>query len=87
MQTRTQQLTIGEVSDRLDRLPTSRFHAKVLIVAALSLLFDTLDTAVTGFVLASLRDTWHFDAKTIGIVERTNRKVKTVHRGRRDRIG
>jgi putative MFS transporter len=68
MQTRTQQLTIGEVSDRLDRLPTSRFHAKILIVAALSLLFDTLDTAVTGFVLASLRDTWHFDAKTIGIV-------------------
>ncbi len=68
MQTRTQQLTIGEVSDRLDRLPTSRFHAKVLIVAALSLLFDTLDTAVTGFVLASLRDTWHFDARTIGIV-------------------
>src|SRR6195256_1897888 len=68
MEARTQQLTIGEVSDRLDRLPTSRFHAKILIVAALSLLFDTLDTAVTGFVLASLRDTWHFDAKTIGIV-------------------
>ena len=55
MQTRTQQLTLGEVSDRLDRLPMSRFHAKILIVAALSLLFDTLDTAVTGFVLASLR--------------------------------
>jgi len=61
-------LTIGEVSGRLDRLPTSWFHAKILIVAALSLLFDTLDTAVTGFVLASLRTTWHFDAKTIGVV-------------------
>jgi len=68
MQTRTEQLTIGEVSGRLDRLPTSWFHAKILIVAALSLLFDTLDTAVTGFVLASLRTTWHFDAKTIGVV-------------------
>src|ERR1700730_1714996 len=67
MQTRTQQLTIGEVSDRVGSLPTSRFRAKILVVA-LSLLFDTLDTAVTGFVLASLRDTWHFDAKTIGIV-------------------
>jgi MFS transporter, putative metabolite:H+ symporter len=64
----TEQLTLGEVSDRLDRLPTSRFHAKILIVAALSLLFDTLDTAVTGFVLASLRTVWHFDAKTIGVV-------------------
>jgi putative MFS transporter len=64
----TEQLTLGEVSDRLDRLPTSRFHAKILIVAALSLLFDTLDTALTGFVLASLRTVWHFDAKTIGVV-------------------
>jgi putative MFS transporter len=68
MQTPTEQLTLGEVSDRLDRLPTSWFHAKILIVAALSLLFDTLDTAVTGFVLASLRTTWHFDANTIGVV-------------------
>jgi MFS transporter, putative metabolite:H+ symporter len=63
-----QPLTLGEISDRLDRLPASQFHAKILIVAALSLLFDTLDTAVTGFVLASLRTTWHFDAKTIGVV-------------------
>src|ERR1700716_2645661 len=64
----TEQLTLGEASDRLDRLPASGFHAKILIVAALSLLFDTLDTAVTGFVLASLRTVWHFDAKTIGVV-------------------
>src|SRR5215469_1680034 len=68
MQTRTEPLTLEEVSDRLDRLPTSWFHAKILIVAALSLLFDTLDTAVTGFVLASLRTVWHFDAQTIGVV-------------------
>src|ERR1700756_1809804 len=68
MQPETIQLTLQGVSDRLDRLPASRFHAKILIVAALSLLFDTLDTAITGFVLASLRSTWHFDAKTIGFV-------------------
>ena len=68
MQAPTEQLTLREASDRLDRLPASRFHAKILIVAALSLLFDTLDTAVTGFVLASLRTMWHFDVKTIGVV-------------------
>src|SRR6266850_1411262 len=68
MQAQTPELTLGEASDRLDRLPASRFHAKILIVAALSLLFDTLDTAVTGFILASLRTTWHFDANTIGVV-------------------
>ena len=68
MLVQTEQLTFREASDRLDRLPASGFHAKILIVAALSLLFDTLDTAVTGFVLASLRSVWHFDAKTIGVV-------------------
>ena len=68
MQVRTAQLTLREVCDRLDRLPTSWFHAKILVVAGLSLLFDVLDTAVTGFVLASLRPLWHFDVKTIGTV-------------------
>src|SRR5215831_505382 len=68
MQVRTAQLTLREVCDRLDRLPASWFHAKVLVVAGLSLLFDVLDTAVTGFVLASLRPLWHFDVKTIGTV-------------------
>jgi putative MFS transporter len=44
-------LTLEQVSNRLDRLPISRFHVKILIVAALSLFFDTLDSVVTGFVL------------------------------------
>jgi len=61
-------LTLEQVSDRLDRLPISRFHARILVVAALSLLFDTLDSAVTGFVLASLRTIWNFDVKTVGLI-------------------
>jgi len=65
MQAQTAELTLGEVSDRLDRSPASRFHAKILIVAALSLLFEPLDTAVTGFVLASLRTAWHFDRRRL----------------------
>lgn len=60
----TQQL----IASRLDRLPVSPFHFKVLVVAALSLFFDTLDTVITGFVLAALRPLWGFDAATIGIV-------------------
>ena len=61
-------LTLEQVSDRLDRLPTSRFHARILVVSALSLLFDTLDATVTGFVLASLRTIWKFDVKTVGLI-------------------
>jgi MFS transporter, putative metabolite:H+ symporter len=68
MQARAEPLTLREVCEGLDRLPASWFHAKILVVAGLSLLFDVLDTAVTGFVLASLRPVWHFDVKTIGTV-------------------
>jgi putative MFS transporter len=56
------------LTQRLDRLPASRFHTKVLVIAALSLFFDTLDTVVTGFVLADLRGRWDFGPREIGIV-------------------
>ncbi|MCI3208253.1 MULTISPECIES: MFS transporter [Pandoraea] len=61
-------LTQQDIARRLDRLPVSRFHLTVLIVAALSLFFDTLDTVITGFVLATLRPLWGFDAATIGVI-------------------
>lgn len=59
-------LTQSALAARLDRLPVSRFHIVVLIVAALSLFFDTLDTVITGFVLATLRTEWNFDAAVLG---------------------
>ncbi|MGN6084995.1 MFS transporter [Trinickia sp.] len=61
-------LTQQQIATRLDQLPVSRFHFIVLIVAALSLFFDTLDTVITGFVLATLRPLWGFSAATIGVV-------------------
>jgi putative MFS transporter len=61
-------LTQQQIAARLDQLPVSRFHFTVLIVAALSLFFDTLDTVITGFVLATLRPLWGFSAATIGVV-------------------
>ena len=61
-------LTLEQLSDRLDRLPTSRYHVKILVIAALSLLIDTLDHVITGFVLASLRTTWNFDLRTVGLI-------------------
>lgn len=52
---------------RLDRLPASRFHFTVLIVAALSLFFDTLDTVVTGFAFAAFREEWHLGGLALGV--------------------
>jgi putative MFS transporter len=66
--THTSLLTQQQIAARLDRLPVSRFHITVLIVAGLSLFFDTLDTVVTGFVLATLRPLWGFSAVTIGVI-------------------
>ncbi|OZI30861.1 MFS transporter [Bordetella genomosp. 10] len=61
-------LTQPQIAARLDRLPVSRFHVVVLVVAALSLFFDTLDTVITGFVLATLSPLWGFGTATIGVI-------------------
>ena len=52
---------------RLDRLPPSRFHLMVLVVAGMSLFFDTLDTVVTGFAFAAFRTEWGLGASALGI--------------------
>ncbi len=59
--------TPSDLVARLDRLPASRFHVTVLVVAALSLFFDTLDTVVTGFAFAAFRTEWHLGASALGI--------------------
>ena len=61
-------LDLQQISQRLDRLPLSRFHAGVLVLTSASLLFDTVDSGITAFVLAALRTTWHFDVQTLGVV-------------------
>ncbi len=61
-------VTTQSLVSRLDRLPASRFHAAVLFVAALSLFFDTLDTAITGFAFAAFRTEWGLGASALGII-------------------
>lgn len=65
------QQAVGEIALRLDRLPISRFHVLTLVIASLSLLFDTLDTVVTGFVLTAIRPEWGFGVEWIGIISAT----------------
>ncbi len=66
--TRTMTAALDQISARLDRLPVSRFHFRILAIAAASLIFDTLDGIVITFVLADLKETWHFDVATIGYI-------------------
>ena len=60
-------LTTASLVARLDRLPVSRFHFVVLVVAAMSLFFDTLDTVVTGFAFAAFREPWHLGGMALGV--------------------
>ena len=60
-------LTTAALVARLDRLPVSRFHFVILVVAAMSLFFDTLDTVVTGFAFAAFREPWHLGGMALGI--------------------
>lgn len=58
--------SLRNIVARLDRLPIRRFHIFVLVVASMSLLFDTLDSVMTGAVLAAMREEWGFDVAWIG---------------------
>lgn len=46
------------ISDRLERLPFSRFHFKLLIIGGLGLAFEALDAGIIAFILPSLREQW-----------------------------
>ncbi|SEE69656.1 MFS transporter, putative metabolite:H+ symporter [Burkholderia sp. WP9] len=46
------------VSERLERLPFSRFHFKLLIIGGLGLAFEALDAGIIAFILPSLRVKW-----------------------------
>jgi putative MFS transporter len=60
--------TLADVSARLDRLPLSPLHFRIMVIAAASLVFDTLDGLVSAFVLADLRYIWKIDVATIGLI-------------------
>ena len=60
-------LTTPMLVARLDRLPVSRFHFALLVIAGLSLFFDTLDTVVTGFAFAAFREEWHLGGLALGV--------------------
>lgn len=46
------------VSERLERLPFSRFHFTLLVIGGLGLAFEALDAGIIAFILPSLREQW-----------------------------
>lgn len=53
------QLEVAEVSARLDRLPRSRFHYRLLGINGCAWAFDAFDVGLMTFVVAKLNQSWN----------------------------
>ena len=54
------------VSDRLERLPFSSFHFRLLLIGGLGLAFEALDAGIIAFIIPSLRTQWGLTTGQIG---------------------
>ena len=52
----------GSAVERLDRLPLSRFHWRLLLVSGIGWLFDAMDILIVGSVVAAVSREWGLDA-------------------------
>jgi putative MFS transporter len=57
-----------DIVARLERIPVSSFHYKLLIVTGLGWMFDAMDTGIIAFVLPALAKTWHLDQAQMGYI-------------------
>lgn len=59
---------MSQVAARLERLPFSRFHRRLLIMGGLGYSFDAMDGAIIAFVLPILVSLWHLSTFDVGVV-------------------
>ena len=53
-------------SERLDRLPFTRAHAKLVVGSGVGWALDAMDVGLIGFVMAALARQWRLDPGTLG---------------------
>lgn len=56
------------ISARVERLPFSAFHRKLLLAGGLGYTFDAMDAAVLAFVIPVLRTTWGLSTVQLGMM-------------------
>ncbi len=69
---------MSELSARLDRLPFTRFHRRLLIVGGSGYLFDAMDVAIIGFVLPMVVAQWHLSGGEAGTIAGASAIVPAV---------
>lgn len=60
------------LSARIERLPFSSFHRRLLVIGGLGYSFDAMDAAVIAFVLPVLRTAWDLSSVQIGVLASAN---------------
>jgi MFS transporter, putative metabolite:H+ symporter len=59
---------VSAVAARLERLPLSGFHRKLLLIGGLGYLFDGLDSSSLAFLLPVVSKLWHLTSAETGLV-------------------
>jgi putative MFS transporter len=57
---------------RLDELPLSRFHWRVLLLSGLGWMFDALDILILGGIVAAVSTAWNLDPSTAAWISSIN---------------
>jgi putative MFS transporter len=57
-----------DIVARLERIPVSSFHYRLLIITGLGWMFDAMDTGIIAFVLPALAKTWNLDQTQMGFI-------------------
>jgi MFS transporter, putative metabolite:H+ symporter len=59
---------MSPIAARLERLPFSHFHFKLLIMGGLGFMFEAVDAAIIAFILPVLRAKWHLTSFETGLL-------------------
>jgi len=59
---------MSTIPARIERLPYSRFHRRLLWLGGLGYVFDAMDAAVLAFMLPVLRTQWHLSSVQTGVL-------------------
>ncbi|MEL7563999.1 MAG: MFS transporter [Dehalobacterium sp.] len=66
--TATSQIDGRMIIARMERLPVSKFHKKMLVINGIAWAFDSFDIALVTFVLAALKTGWNLTPTQSGIL-------------------
>lgn len=64
--------TAASLHERLDALPLSRFHWRVLLLSGLGWMFDALDILIVGSVVAAVSRAWDLEPSTAAWISSLN---------------